>query len=168
MSDHQQTAQLNNTWARSVKVKPFQRMAWVLLTLLLVAAFFGLFGRGPLSHSTVGAPSVFQVQYNRFARYQGSEDIHVHLHPGVADNNGTIALWISEPFGNSVQIQQISPQPVAVKDSGNGQVYVFSLFGKNTGLDAHFYYKPNSVGRMPVKLGIVGGKVVHFTQFVYP
>jgi hypothetical protein len=168
MPEHQDTAQLDDTGTRSAKAKPFQRIAWAILTLLMVAAFFGLFGRGPLSHSTVDIPSVLQVQYNRFARYQGSEDIHVHLRPDITGDNGTIALWISEPFGNSVQIQQISPQPVAVKDSGNGQVYVFSLFGKNTGLDAHFYYKPNSVGRMPLKLGIVGGKTVHFMQFVYP
>lgn len=71
-----------------------QRVAWGVAALVLVAAFVGLFGSGPLTGAVAGdSETGLQLHYQRFARYQSPTSVQVDV--VVSDPAATQAtFWI--------------------------------------------------------------------------
>jgi len=53
-----------------------QRIAWVVMLLIVVAAVLGLFATGPLSGTTAKTDDgVLTIEYGRFARHDAQTDL---------------------------------------------------------------------------------------------
>jgi hypothetical protein len=146
-----------------------QRIAWVLLTLFVVAAGVGLLGSGPLSHARIDVPGLMTVEYDRFARLESSETLTVRLAP-AATAGEAVRLSLNRDFLDSAKIETILPPPARVEAMAGRLVYVFAVAERHVPLTVTFVFDPQKIG---VHEGIVGfesgeDRRVTFRQLVYP
>lgn len=144
-----------------------QRVIWVLLSILLLAALAGLIGPGPLSLTSAGS-SGLQVRYLRFGRWQAPQSLVISAsEPG----GGPLQLSINRSYLDSMSVQQVSPQPANVKLSGRTFIYSFAT-GTGASNSITFDLQPTSMGlvhgtiAMPAAGG--NGSDVTFRQLIYP
>jgi hypothetical protein len=166
MSGSKDGLQINQDVPYQRKEWRVQRIIWVFVAALLIAALAGLFGPGPLSSTSTGTPS-FRVEYLRFARWQAPQSLVVS-----ADTAGapTLRLAFDRSFLNSMQVQQITPQPANAKASGNNFIYSFAT-GPGTATDITFNLQPNSLGTIHGAISLLTAgrsSSLHFTELVYP
>src|SRR5581483_6446109 len=86
-----------------------RRTAWVVMGILLIAAFFGLFGSGPLSDASATEGGV-RVQYERFARRQAQTELQVRV-DGAAIRDGVAEVRLSRASASHVDVLDVRPRP---------------------------------------------------------
>lgn len=145
-----------------------ERIGWVLMGLLLLAAFIGLLGPGPLSSATAGeSGSILWAEYDRFERSQAPSTLRVHVGPG-ASRDGKARLWLNRDFIDNVEIHLIEPQPEMVEAGPDRFVYTFNTPGSEQATAVTFHFEANRFWRIPVRIGLEGGPELQFSQFIYP
>jgi hypothetical protein len=145
-----------------------QRVGWVAIALILLAAILGLFGSGPLSWATAGQQGdLLWVTYPRFGRWQSPMSLHVNLSPQTICN-GQIRLWLSRAYLNDINVQQVTPQPQHVEVEPKRLIYIFSANQANGSILITFSLKPNTFGSVPARIGLDHGPAIEFSQFLYP
>lgn len=145
-----------------------QRIGWVVMALLLIAALAGLLGPGPLSSSVANAPDgALRVEYDRFERLQSPNELRIGL-PADAARTGTVRLRLNREFVESVDLQRFDPQPESVAVDADGFVYEFAVnpAGRPPAVIAHYQYR--NAGSTSVRVSVEGGPAVAFGQWVYP
>jgi hypothetical protein len=146
-----------------------QRVMWVLLTLVLLAALLGLFGPGLLSDAHAGDTSApLWLEYPRFAHtYADADTLRFQVAP-AAVNAGQVRLWVSRDYLERVEVRRIEPEPEAVETTGDRYIYVFRAPNLNAPTRILFHVEPNSFGRLKGRAGLDGGAEFDFSQYVYP
>ncbi|MGH9943441.1 MAG: hypothetical protein ACRD9R_13925 [Pyrinomonadaceae bacterium] len=145
-----------------------ERIGWVLMLLVALAALAGLLGPGPLSGTSAATPdSLLQVEYNRFERRQSPVMLRVRLGPGAA-RGGQLRLSLNRDYVEGIQIERIEPEPDTVEAHADRYVYVFNAPDISGATSVTFRFEPNRYGRAPVRLWIEGGPQLSFRQFFYP
>jgi hypothetical protein len=146
-----------------------QRIEWALLTLVLLAAVLGLFGRGLLSAVEAGdrAAPVW-LEYERFARAQAeTNNLRFHLAPTAA-SDGRVRLWLSRAYLEHVRVLQVVPEPQTVEASADRYIYVFNAPDLRAPTVVTFNLDPESLGRLNGQAGLDAGPAFEFRQFIYP
>lgn len=137
-----------------------QRVGWFAIVILTIAAILGFFGNGWLSRASAQGGGL-RIEYERFARYQTPTKLRLLL----SDAGETTQVEFSRRYLDSVQVEQITPEPNAVESIGEWLIYRFS--GPRT--DAvTFHLTPDEFGNLSGSVKISGGNPVVFNQFVYP
>lgn len=145
-----------------------QRVAWVIMTLLLAAALLGLFGSGPLSNRVAGQQGgALWVEYQRFARWHAPHELRVHLGPEKAPD-GRAVVWLGRPFIEAHDVDHVTPPPEAVEVHGDHYAYVFRVPSAADEVAITFTLRSEGWGRSAGTVGVRGGPSVTFQQFVYP
>lgn len=137
-----------------------QRLGWVLIGIVVVAALFGTFGTGPLSRASAQAGAL-RIEYERFARLAQSTRIRVSFTASEIDPQ----LALSRRYLESVLIQNITPEPAHVAAAGEWIFYRFAVRGP---LAVTFSIKPEHFGRITGAAHIPNERAIVFHQFVYP
>ncbi len=138
------------------------------MALVVIAALLGLFSSGPLSSTTAqGAAGSVRIEYDRFERFLTPSRLRV-VFPAAADANGTVSLRFSRSYLESIQIEQIQPEPRQSLTAADGVVFVFSSAAADGPGMAFFAIKPQEIGLVQGRIGLAGQPPVRFTQFVYP
>jgi hypothetical protein len=143
-----------------------QRVGWVVMAALIALAAAGLLGSGPLSHQKADGPSL-RVEYERFARYQTSQGLKIHVAPGVTPGPEA-RVWVGRDFLDGAKIETIVPPPARVESADDRLVYVFSLSRHGGPLTVSFMLQSEHIGSVAGRVGIDGGETANFRQFVYP
>jgi hypothetical protein len=145
-----------------------ERIGWIVMALILLAAFIGLIGPGPLSSTAAGEKgSQLWAEYNRFERYQSPNSMVVHVGAGSAQA-GDLRLSLKRDFVENIQLDHISPEPKEIEASADQFTYIFAAPDPTHPTTVTFHYEPNKFGQMPVRIGIEGGAALSFWQFYYP
>lgn len=145
-----------------------ERLYWMAMALVLLAALAGLLGHGPLSRAVAGDPGGrLWAEYHRFERYQGSTELRVFFGPD-AGRDGQVRLWLDRGFIASIEISDISPPPERVEAEADRYTYVFNVPHARDATSATFHFQPNAYGWVPTRLGLDGGPAVTFRQLYYP
>jgi len=143
-----------------------QRVAWVILTLLLVAVALGLFGRGgPLS--TVAMRSEdgrFRVEYERFLRHHSQDMLRVSLEKATA---AAVRVRMDGNYMKHIQIERVTPEPEREIGADGAVTYVFHSRPESA-FEASFYFTPEKHGRLGGWIALDDGPRQSITQFVYP
>lgn len=85
-----------------------QRIGRVLLLLGLAAAVLGIFGTGPLAHSTARAPDgSFLVDYDRFVRSTQSSELEISMR----SLRRSARIEIAQGYLDATRLSAVSPQP---------------------------------------------------------
>lgn len=145
-----------------------QRIGWGIFSLILLAALLGLLGgAGPLSDTTAGEGSPFEVQYERFTRHNNPTEITLRLQPRVVPGQEA-RLWVNAQYLEAIQIERIDPEPQAIEMSGELVTYIFSLSDSGAGGRVVLHILPQAIGRHDIRLGVEGGPEHQFSQIIYP
>lgn len=145
-----------------------QRVGWVIMALLLLAAALGLLGRGWLSRTTLGeAGDLMWIEYDRFAHLKADMTLDVHLN-GSAGAGNEARLWLDRSYLERVQIERITPQPDSVEVTGERLTYVFKVSEAGEPVDVTFSLQPTDFGWLEGQVGLPDGPTLDFGQFVYP
>lgn len=150
-----------------------QRVAWVIGTLVLIAALAGVFGHGPMSDASVeSSDGALRLDYSRLTRSQSPSDLNFEIGPTAPRQGGQARLWIDRAFLNGSRIDRITPEPAEVATRGDRMVYTFHA---PEGATAHvrFHLDVESLGSRAGAAGLLAadgsdGPSISFRQFVYP
>lgn len=145
-----------------------ERIGWVAMALMLLAALVGLLGPGPLSSATAGErDSELRVEYDRFGRYQAPAMLRVHLGP-TATRDGKARLWLSREYVENIELHHIDPEPERVELADDRLIYTFNVPDRTVPTVVTYHLEANKFWRMPVSVGLDGGAPLNFRQFIYP
>jgi hypothetical protein len=145
----------------------FERAGWVAIALVLLAAIAGLLGPGLLSEATAGSTgTALWAEYNRFERYQAPAQLRLHARPAGASD--TLQVWLDRAYLESFEIERVDPPPRAVAVGPDRLIYEFALAPGSGPVSVTFHVQAIDYWRVPVRLGVVGGPELAFTQLVYP
>ncbi|HWV24131.1 MAG TPA: hypothetical protein VNZ58_08070 [Thermomicrobiales bacterium] len=144
-----------------------ERAGWVIIALVLILAMLGVFSTGPLSSATAGSVEGVEIDYQRFLRNNGEASLDILIAPEqIVD--GEIRLWVSGDYLEKTSQLVIEPQPKETVIDGDRQVFTFPAEASSEPVRIAMSYEPETIGRLPVRIGIVDGPSVDFTQFCYP
>lgn len=145
-----------------------QRIAWIIMALLVIFTILGLFGEGPLSSARAGNPGEgLWLDYPRFVRNQSQFSIQIHTSPAVIVEE-KVRMEIEDEYLQKMRIERISPAPGRVISSGESHVFEFDVTGTQVSPDITLFLNPDTVGLLEAQIGVSDGMVVNFSQFVYP
>ena len=137
-----------------------QRIGWIVIAAVVLAALVGTFGTGPVSRASAQAPGL-QLEYERFVRWRQS----MKLRCLVSETKPETQVAISRDYLDSVQIEQITPPPVQAESAGAWLVY---RFAGPAPMAVTFSVKAEEFGYLPGAVRIPDGEAVSFRQFIYP
>lgn len=145
-----------------------QRIGWVVMALIVLAALLGLFGTGPFSHTTAGAiDGPLRLEYSRFSRYKSPSMLRIHFAPGLVREN-QVRLWFSQPYLEALEIEHITPEPSAVEISGDRLIYTFEVADVGQSNVVTYYAQSDKIGSVMGQIGVVDGPALTFNQLFYP
>lgn len=145
-----------------------RRIAWIAITLLILATLAGLFGSGPLSRTEAGRRGgPLFLEYQKFSRFTAPDELTVHLGPGAARGREA-RIWIGRPFLEEMEIESVVPEPERVEAGPDRYVFVFPLTRPGSAATFNFHLQAQTIGPLPGRIGLEGGPELSFQQFVYP
>lgn len=144
-----------------------ERIAWVLIALFLVAAVLGVFGGGPLSHTTsADDEGTFEVEYERFIRSMGKAELTITLRP-EAVRDGSATVFVSEDLLSKSHIDNIDPEPSSATSSHEGTIYEFGANAESPPVIA-ITYRSTLVGLTEWTIKAGEGDGARLWQLTYP
>jgi hypothetical protein len=146
-----------------------QRIAWVVMTLLVVAAFLGLLGdTGPFAMAEAAAPDgSLQVSYTRLVHHHGPGTLTVQVAPTFVVE-GEVRLHFEGDFVRGLGIQSVVPEADRVELVSDGVIYVFVTGGTDASLVIEFSYEQDDYWVQSGRLGVEGAEPITISQFVFP
>jgi hypothetical protein len=145
-----------------------ERVSWVVIAVVTVAALAGLLGPGPLSHTTTGEPSgQLWLEYSRFGRLRAPSTLRVHV-TANAGQPTPLRVWLSRNYLERVQVEQVTPQPEQVEAGPEQLTYAFPIAESSRSTAITLSLKMDRFGRQRGCIGMVDGPSLCFQQFIYP
>jgi hypothetical protein len=145
-----------------------QRIAWVLMALVLLAALLGLLGGGPLSKATSGGEGgPLQVEYLRLARHRAPATLQIRLAPGTAPQSEA-RVWLDQTYLEGITIETVFPEPQSVEAGPERVTYVFKLEQPGQPATITFSLLHETSGLQQARVGLADREPVTFRQFIYP
>jgi hypothetical protein len=145
-----------------------ERVGWVVIVLVGLAALVGLLGPGPLSDTTAGEPGgLLWLTYARFGRFRAPTTLRVYLGPNT-DQQGPARVWVSREYLEGVRIEQVTPQPAQVEAGPERLTYVFPVSDPSRATAVTFSLKTERIGRQRGCVGLADGPPLCFRQLIYP
>jgi hypothetical protein len=137
-----------------------ERVAWVLMALLVLASALGLLGEGPIGKTRLGDPSRLQIELQRVTHVDTPTRIHVRL-----ATEGPFSIQLPYSYLSRVEISRIVPEPERVESADGLVTYSFS--GRQGTADIHFDLQFRRAGWTQ---GFVQREQerVDFRQYIYP
>ncbi len=138
-----------------------------MLGAIVVAALAGLLGPGPLSWSSVASPDGrIVIGYSRFARDGGPIALDVLVAPEAAEA-GQIDLWLSDELLDTLDVDQIVPEPASQTSQDGGIVLSFEV-AEGASLEATISATADTTGRRTTGIGLAGDEPLQLSQLFYP
>lgn len=147
-----------------------QRVGWVLMAVLVLAAALGFLGSGPLSRARAEVPGLMTVEYQRFARLETGETLTLRLQP-AATSGDAVRVSLDQAFLGSVKLESVQPAPARVEAAGGRLVYVFAVAEPRVPTVVTFRYEPREIGTLRAVVALESmseARHVTFRQLVYP
>jgi hypothetical protein len=147
-----------------------ERVGWLAIAAVVMAAAAGLFGHGLLSQATVelGDPAVAPggtiLEYERFGRAH-SESQFVLTRPARTPNR-MVVLWLSSDYLKDAELVRMTPEPASQELASNGVDYRFSVQDGPQTIILRF--KPGRSGRLSGSIRINDGPPARFSQWLFP
>ena len=145
-----------------------ERIAWLVMLLVVLAATAGLFGNGLLSRTTKStSDGQLEIAYQRFARSGGRTTLEVTVAPGVSQED-EVKVLVSRGYLSRFQIRQVTPEPDSAESSGDSLAFVFKVGDSRSPLEVEFNLEAEAAGRTRGTVAVGEGPALRFSQFVYP
>jgi hypothetical protein len=145
-----------------------ERLGWVVMAMVGLAALIGLLGPGPLSKTIAGEEGgPLWLEYSRFGHFKAPLMLRIYLGPHAGEH-GPARLWLGRDYLESVQVESVTPPPVHVEAGPEQLTYVFALSEPTRSMAVTFSLKAEQIGRQRGCVGLINGPTLCFRQFIYP
>jgi hypothetical protein len=146
-----------------------QRVAWVVMLLLVVAAILGLLGSsGLLGMASSTAPDgSIEVIRERVGRYHAPTELIIEVSPGAIEQ-GEVRVWLDADYADGLTIDSIMPEPESSELEPGRIVYTFPVSEPGAPLRITLHYEHDTYWRSEAEMGLVNGETVSFTHIVLP
>jgi hypothetical protein len=143
-------------------------IAWGFLSLVILAALFGLFSRGPLSKAEAhDADGTLRVTYERFLRHGTASSLDIEV-TSQATQAEQVELRLRGPMLRDLQIQTVQPEPVESRLAEDGWVMTFPVGDKGRTSLIRMEIRPEAMATVAGEVAIEGRRPVRLSSFVYP
>jgi hypothetical protein len=141
-----------------------ERVAWVLLALVPLAALAGIFSHGPLSEKTAqAANSALSLEYERFQRMTVQSRFVIRIPSAQTDE---VWLRLSPAFQQIYDVQSMQPEPARSSAGGDGlDLYFHPAEGE---LAAVIWATPRQFGSFRMRAETDGSDAIEIPIFIYP
>lgn len=103
----------------------FERIVWIVFTVIIALDLAGAFGRGPLAKAHLSSANrSVDVEYERIARYQTPSNLIIRLRRQTVPDR-KVQLWVSDSLVRELGNQRVVPQPQTSALDRNGILYTF-------------------------------------------
>lgn len=110
-----------------------ERIAWLLMALIIVAALLGAFGNGPLSRTAVSSgDGRVSAAYDFIQRRSSGSLIELDISSAVP-SSGVLAVLANRVLLNDFRIEEIQPQPASAAFVPEGILWRFNAGGGTGG-----------------------------------
>ena len=146
-----------------------QRIAWVAMAAVVLAAGLGLLGNaGPLASArSEASDNSIRITFDRLVRHHAPSELTIDVAPEFVEE-GEIRLWVDVAYMRAIGLESILPEPESVELEPGRVVYVFSASEPDFPLVITFFYEHDGFWSQRGRLGLVNGTPVAFSQFVFP
>lgn len=145
-----------------------QRIGWVVIAVLLVAAMLGFFGPGPLSKTTAsGGAGALSIEYYRFWRMASPMPLRIRIQP-IANGQEEISMWISREYLEAMRVESVTPEPERVEAATDHFVYVFKLKDASSAATVMFDLEPARMGKVSGEIKVNHSAATNIGHFIYP
>ena len=150
-----------------------QRVAWTIMTLILLAALLGAFGNGWLSRAQSSADEgALQLDYNRFIRFQAPAELTIRFSgPTITENY--VGFWLNREYLKAIALSQITPAPREQIGTADGVIYIFDSVDAWDTLEVSVRGEVHSIGAIHGAVARasrerITGDRLNFNQWSYP
>ena len=142
-----------------------ERIGWIAMALVLVAALAGVFFHGPASHRIArSADKYLAIEYERFAHKTALTHFVIRISPPVAEQ---VLVRLSPAFAVTHDTESIEPRPIRSSGGSYGLEYVFARSAAGD-LTVYIAARPKRFGVMSLHVEVEGRGAVNIAQLIYP
>lgn len=166
---YRMSLQINDDMPLQRRTWIVERIGWIVMGILVLAALAGVFATGPASWAEAHDPSgQVRVEYERFQRHMAPFSLQVHIAPESVSGD-TIAVRLNADLVNAIQVQKVVPEPQNAKATADGIAYTFAVLEPGKPAALHFsFLVSRTFGTVDARIGLSGRPPARFTIFVYP
>jgi hypothetical protein len=144
----------------------FEKAAWLVLVIVLIADALGAFGRGWLADTErVTSDGTLRVRYERIERTGTASNMVIQFGPSALHDQ-KVRLFSSNTMVKELGAQRIIPQPTASEIGPGGITYTFSATGSPS--TASIALQPAFPGIHHIQLQVPGSEAIRATIVVLP
>jgi hypothetical protein len=143
----------------------FERAMWLLMTAMLIAACFGVFGRGAYARTTTQSGPI-EVKFDRVVRARSQSQLTVKLSES-ATQSGQVRMIVSGDLLGRARILEMHPEPSETTALDKAAALTFNVEpGKPATVT--FVQQVQGFGRIQSHLGVDNGPAVAIDQIILP
>jgi hypothetical protein len=143
-----------------------QRIGWIGIGLIVLAALAGLFGGGPVSQAHAGSSGdPIEIAYPRFGRLLAPTTLNLQLNQIEGPQ---ARVWIDRALLEDVRVEHVEPEPGSIEAGSDRLIYVFDLADGHESTSVTFFIEPQTVGWLNGRVGIENGAELTFSPLIYP
>jgi hypothetical protein len=144
----------------------FEKAAWLLLAVVLIADALGAFGRGWLAQAELtAADGSMRVRYERVERTGTPSEMTIEFGPSAVRDQ-KVRMFASQTTVKELGAQRVIPQPIASEIGPGGVTYTFSAAGSPA--TASIAMQPSFPGVHHIELRVLGSDPVRATIVILP
>jgi hypothetical protein len=164
-NDRSSSLQMHSDPAHERREWFLQRLTWLLMLLIAIAALAGVLGDGPASNSHAGNIGAdLYAEYDRYLRHQSPLDLKVYCRPGL---NKEFAISFDRSFLEQFEIQEIQPGPTSTALAGDKWLFKFNSSTDQQQL-VLWRLAAKAVGKVENQISLDGKTSIQTGHFIFP
>ena len=144
----------------------FERIVWIVFSLILLLDLAGVFGRGPFAHARrKTSDGSMEVKYDRVQRTGTPSIMTINFGP-AAIHDRKLQLFVSESVVKELGAQRIIPSPESTTVGESGLTYSFPA--STVPASVEFALEPSGPGLQHFTLRLSGSEEINGDVVVVP
>lgn len=145
-----------------------ERVAWMVMLLLMAASLLGVFGSGPLSRAQAGQSGTLTLDYDRVQRSSAPTEYRFEAAPALA-RDGQLRLRFDAALLEEVELDSIVPEPETVRSGPGYTEFAFALDAAAAQpASIVFQFQPATFGHVRGRVATAGAPPLVVDQIVLP
>jgi hypothetical protein len=143
-----------------------ERLGWIFMALIVVAALAGLFGGPTTRQETRDQSGRVQIEYQHLQRHLDPAALRLKID---TQGQSLFELTIDKQLARAFEIRSVIPEPIETQAHEGGLLMKFAASSENT-MPAEIVIMaiPNYPGDVSGGIGLIGEQPAHLDIFVYP
>lgn len=145
-----------------------ERVGWLLIAAVVIAALLGFLGPGPLTHRrSESNDGRLIVEYYAVRRYSAPAELKVFFEE--PSNDGTyVDLALSSPIIDAIELKSITPAPIESRLDKDRVVHRFAVADLTEHGKVIYRFDHESFGLLRGTITLLPDSQVELSQFICP